>query len=192
MSRAAVFLDRDGTIIDERSYIDRLALLSVFPWTGDALRLLNRAGYATVVISNQSGLARGMFDEPFLTQLHNEIDRRIAPARIDGYFFCPHLPDATVAQYRADCDCRKPKPGLIARAASELDLDLSRSWMVGDRWLDVACGRAAGVRSILVRTGYGAHEEARIPPATQADAILNNLMEAVGWILRSSSPSSLR
>jgi len=192
MSRPAVFLDRDGTIIEERSYIDRLGLLSVFPWTGDALRLLNRAGYATVVISNQSGLARGMFDEPFLTQLHNEIDRRIAPARIDGYFFCPHLPDATVAQYRADCDCRKPKPGLIARAASELDLDLSRSWMVGDRWLDVACGRAAGVRSILVRTGYGAHEEARIPPAAEADAILNNLMEAVGWILRSSSPSSLR
>jgi len=114
MSRPAVFLDRDGTIIEERSYIDRLGLLSVFPWTGDALRLLNRAGYAAVVISNQSGIARGMFDEPFLTQLHNEIDRRIAPARIDGYFFCPHLPDATVAEYRADCDCRKPKPGLIA------------------------------------------------------------------------------
>ena len=189
MSRPAVFLDRDGTIIEERSYIDRLALLSLFPWTGDALRLLNRAGYATVVITNQSGLARGMFDEPFLSQLHGEIDRRIAPARIDGYFFCPHLPEAAVAQYRADCDCRKPKPGLIARAASELDLDLSRSWMVGDRWLDVACGSAAGVRPILVRTGFGAHEEAQIPPATQADAILNNLMEAVGWILRSSSPS---
>jgi D-glycero-D-manno-heptose 1,7-bisphosphate phosphatase len=189
MSRPAVFLDRDGTLIEERGYIDRLALLSVFPWSGDAIRLLNRAGIAAVVITNQSGIARGLLDEPLLFEVHAEIDRRLGPARIDGYFFCPHLTDAADARYRVACDCRKPKPGLIVRAARELDLDLSRSFMVGDRWLDVACGRAAGVRPLLVRTGHGAHEEAQVAPTAQPDAILNNLMEAVGWILRSSLPS---
>jgi D-glycero-D-manno-heptose 1,7-bisphosphate phosphatase len=189
MSRPAVFLDRDGTLIEERGYIDRLALLSVFPWSGDAIRLLNRAGIAAVVITNQSGIARGLLDEPLLVEVHAEIDRRLGTARIDGYFFCPHLADAADARYRVACECRKPKPGLIFRAARELDLDLSQSFMVGDRWLDVACGRAAGVRPLLVRTGHGAHEEAQVAPTAQPDAILNNLMEAVGWILRSSLPS---
>ena len=198
MSRPAVFLDRDGTLIEERGYLQRLQHLSIFPWTGDAVRLLNRAGYAVVVISNQSGIARGLFDETFVQEVHREIDRRIAPATIDAYFYCPHLTDAPVAQYQAACDCRKPKPGLVVRACRELDLDPSRSFMVGDRLLDVECGRAAGVQPILVRTGHGAHEEERLsapasPSAATAlvppDAILNNLMEAVGWILRNSSPS---
>jgi D-glycero-D-manno-heptose 1,7-bisphosphate phosphatase len=144
-----------------------------------------------------------LFDEAFVQEVHRELNRRIAPATIDGYFYCPHLADARIAQYQVACDCRKPKPGLIVRACQDLDLDPSRSFMVGDRLLDVACGRAAGVRSILVRTGHGAHEETHVPaPATASavttaavtaivppDAILNNLMEAVGWILRSSSPS---
>jgi D-glycero-D-manno-heptose 1,7-bisphosphate phosphatase len=189
MSRPAVFLDRDGTLNEERGYIDRMELLELFPWTGDAIRLLNRAGFATIVITNQAGIARGLLDEAFLRSVHAEIDRRLAPARIDGYFFCPHLMEAADARYRSECDCRKPKPGLILRAARELDLDLSRSFMVGDKWLDVACGKAAGVRPILVRTGHGAHEEVRTTPTAQADVILNNLMEAVGWILRSCSPS---
>ena len=192
MSRPAVFFDRDGTLIEERGYLDRLDLLRAFPWSGDAVRLLNRAGFATVVVTNQSGVARGLIDEPFLAQVHQEIDRRLSPARIDAYYYCPHLPDAAVAAYRAACDCRKPKPGLILRACRDLDLDPARSFMVGDRWLDVACGRAAGVRTLLVRTGHGMHEEVRVPPAAGADAILNNSMEAVGWILRNSSPSSAR
>src|SRR5262245_44768909 len=189
MSRPAVFLDRDGTLNEERGYIDRMELLELFPWTGDAIRLLNRAGFATVVITNQAGIARGLLDEPFLQRVHAEIDRRLAPARVDRYFFCPHLTDAADVRYRSACECRKPKPGLILQAARELDLDLARSFMIGDKWLDVACGRAAGVRSILVRTGHGAHEEVRTAPTVQPDVILNNLMEAVGWILRSSSPS---
>ena len=192
MSRPAVFVDRDGTLVEERGYLERLVDLRIFPWTGDAVRLLNRAGFAVVVITNQSGVARGMFDEAFVHEVHREIDRRIAPARVDGYFYCPHLPEARDERYRSACDCRKPRPGLITRACHELDLDASRSFMVGDRWLDVQCGRAAGVRPILVRTGHGAHEEASIASSVQADAILNNLMEAVGWILRSSSRSFRR
>jgi D-glycero-D-manno-heptose 1,7-bisphosphate phosphatase len=150
--------------------------------------LLNRAGFAVVVISNQSGVARGMFDEAFVHETHREIDRRIAPARVDGYFYCPHLPEARREEYRMACECRKPRPGLITHACQELELNASRSFLVGDRWLDVECGRAAGVRPTLVRTGHGAHEEAHVTSSAQADAILNNLMEAVGWILRSSQP----
>ena len=192
MSRPAVFMDRDGTLIEERGFLDRLELLSVFPWTGDAIRLLNRAGYATVVITNQSGIARGVIEEPFLQQVHQAIDARLGPARLERYCYCPHFPTGEVERYRKDCDCRKPKPGMIQQACREMDLDPSRSFMVGDRWLDVACGRAAGVGTILVRTGHGAHQEAHAPAGASADAILNNLMEAVGWILRSSSSSSRR
>jgi D-glycero-D-manno-heptose 1,7-bisphosphate phosphatase len=192
VKRPAVFLDRDGTLIEERGYLDRLELLAVFPWTGDALRLLNRAGFATVVVTNQSAIARGMIDESFLRDVHRALDERLAPARIDRYYYCPHFPTATVERYRAVCDCRKPRPGMIERACREMDLDPARSFMVGDRWLDVECGRAAGTRTILVRTGHGGHEVAQAPDDAKADVILNNLMEAVGWILRSSSPLSSR
>jgi D-glycero-D-manno-heptose 1,7-bisphosphate phosphatase len=182
-----VFLDRDGTLIEERGYLDRLDLLSVFPWTGDAIRLLNRAGFAAVVVTNQSAIARGMIDEAFLATVHAEIDARIAPARLDAYYFCPHHADAQIERYRQACRCRKPHPGMIEQACRDLDLDPARSVTVGDRWLDVRCGQAAGTRTVLLRTGHGAHEEEHAPAGARADAILNNLMEAVGWILRSSS-----
>ena len=187
--RAAVFLDRDGTLIEERGYLDRLDLLALFPWTVDAIRLLNREGLAPVVVTNQSAIGRGVIDEPFLNHVHATIDRHLAAgrARMEAYYFCPHHPDAELEPYRQVCRCRKPQPGLIERACQELQLDPARSIMVGDRWLDVACGRAAGTRTVLVRTGHGAHEEERPPAGVQADAILNNLMEAVGWILRTCS-----
>jgi D-glycero-D-manno-heptose 1,7-bisphosphate phosphatase len=182
MSRPAVFLDRDGTLIEERGYLDRLDLLEIFPWTIDAVRLLNRAGFATVVITNQAAIGRGIIDEPFLRLVHGTMEQRLAAggARIDAWYVCPHHPDAR-------CACRKPAPGMIEQACREMQLDPRRSVMVGDRWLDVACGRAAGTRSVLVRTGHGVHEEAHAPDGARADAILNNLMEAVGWILRTCS-----
>ena len=188
MTQPAVFVDRDGTLIEERGYLDRLELLSIFPWTADALRLLKRAGFATVVITNQSAIARGMIDEAFLAQVHREIDARLAKGGgvIDAYYFCPHLADAPLARYRQACRCRKPGPGMIEQACRDLNLDPRRSVMIGDRWLDVACGRAAGTRTVLVKTGHGGHEADAPPPDVQADAILNNLMEAAGWILRTS------
>jgi D-glycero-D-manno-heptose 1,7-bisphosphate phosphatase len=187
--RPAVFLDRDGTLIQEVGYIDRLDLLALFAWTVDALRLLNRAGFATVVVTNQGAIGRGLITEEFLARVHAEIDRRLTAgrARIDRYYFCPHHPEAVVAGLRCRCNCRKPAPGMIERACVELGLDPAASWMVGDRWIDVATGHAAGVRTILVKTGHGAHEAADPPEGARADAILNNLMEAVGWILRSST-----
>ena len=187
--RPAVFLDRDGTLIEESGYLDRLDLLRVFPWTADAIRLLNRAGFATVVITNQGAIGRGIIDEPFLHQVHAAIDARLAlgRARIDAYYFCPHHPAAVDEQHRQPCRCRKPAPGMIEQACRDLQIDPHRSVMVGDRWLDVACGQAAGARSVLLRTGHGAHEAGHPPAGAHADAILNNLMEAVGWILRTCS-----
>jgi D-glycero-D-manno-heptose 1,7-bisphosphate phosphatase len=187
MSRPAVFLDRDGTIIEERGYLERLEHLALFPWTGDALRLLKRAGFATIVVTNQSAIARGLIDETFLNHLHHTIDARLASSGggVDRYYFCPHFPEARIERYRRTCACRKPAPGMIEQACRELDLDAARSVMVGDRWLDVACGRAAGTRTVLVRSGHGSSEADTAPPdGVRADAILNNLMEAVGWILR--------
>ena len=187
MSRAAVFMDRDGTLLEEQGYLDRLDMLSIFPWTADAIRLLNRAGFVTVVVTNQAAVARGIIDEEFVATVHREIDSRLGPARINAYYYCPHLAEAPVERYRQTCTCRKPEPGMIERACRDLDIDPQRSFMVGDRWLDVMCGQRAGARAILVRSGYGAREAERPPAGAQADAILNNLMEAVGWILRSSS-----
>jgi D-glycero-D-manno-heptose 1,7-bisphosphate phosphatase len=191
MTRPAVFLDRDGTLVEDRGYLDRLDRLVLFPWTGDALRLLKRAGFATVVITNQSAIARGIIDEPFLHAVHRALDERLASSGggIDRYYFCPHFPDAAIERYRQTCRCRKPGPALIEQACREMDLDPARSFMVGDRWLDVACGRAAGSRTVLVRTGQGAVDAESPAGDVRADAILNNLMEAAGWILRSSCRS---
>ena len=191
MSRPAVFLDRDGTLIEERGFIDRLDMVSVYPWTGDALRLVTRAGFAAVVVTNQSAIARGMFDEAFLHDVHRSIDAHITGAggAIERYYYCPHLPNAPVEKYRQACRCRKPGPGLIEQACRELDLDPARSVPIGDRGRDIAAGFAAGTRTVLVRSGHGAHEADQPPDDVRADAILNNLMEAVGWILRTSSRS---
>ena len=192
--RPAVFLDRDGTLSEERGFIDRLELIEIFPWTSDAIRLLNRAGFAVVVVTNQSAIGRGIIDLPFLQTVHDAFDRHLvrSGAKIDRYYYCPHHPDAPLPEYRMACRCRKPGPGMIEQATTELELDPSRSFMVGDRLIDVACGHAAGVKSLLVRSGHSAHRGEAPPGLSEPDAILNNLMEAVGWILRSSSPSSAR
>jgi D-glycero-D-manno-heptose 1,7-bisphosphate phosphatase len=190
--RPAVFLDRDGTINEDVSFLNRLSELRLFPWSADAIRLLNRAGFRTVVTTNQSGVGRGIIPEPFIRTVHDEIDARLARAgaRIDRYFYCPHHPEEGLGPYRQVCECRKPRPGMILTAAREMGLDLTRSVVVGDRRLDVASGHAAGVRAVLVRTGVGAAEERVLADGEERpDAILDNLMEAVGWILRNSSRS---
>jgi D-glycero-D-manno-heptose 1,7-bisphosphate phosphatase len=186
--RPAVFLDRDGTLIEESGYLDRLARLTLYPFTVDAVRLLNRAGWPVVVVSNQSGIGRGLVRESFVGEAHAHIaDRlRAGGARIDAFFYCPHHPDATVPMYRTQCDCRKPAPGMLLAAAGQLDLDLSRSVVVGDRWDDVEAARAAGARAVLVRTGYGRIAEASPRSDLGADAIVDNLVAAVAWILRQS------
>jgi D-glycero-D-manno-heptose 1,7-bisphosphate phosphatase len=186
--RPAIFLDRDGTVVEECGYLNRLEKLRLFPWTIDALRLIKRAGFATVVITNQAAVGRGIIEEDFVHKVHQEIDRRLegTGAGIDRYYYCPHFAASKIDRYRQECQCRKPAPGMILQACREMDLDPAKSVMVGDRWLDVECGRAAGARAVLVRSGP---HQSEAPNGVRADAILNNLMEAVGWILRSSSQS---
>ena len=185
--RPAVFLDRDGTLNEENGYLDRLERLAFYPYTVDAVRMLNRAGYAVVVVTNQAGIARGIVRPEFVGEAHAHISARLAAggARIDAFYHCPHHPQAAIEALRMDCDCRKPQPGMILRAAEELGLDLQRSFLVGDRWQDLECGARAGVRGLLVRTGYGRTEEQAGCPGVPAAAVVNNLAEAVSWILAS-------
>jgi D-glycero-D-manno-heptose 1,7-bisphosphate phosphatase len=182
----AVFVDRDGTMIEDVGYLERIERLKLFPYTVDAIRLLNRAGFKVVVVTSQAGVANGIVTEEFLVQAHDAIGRKVADAggRIDAFYYCPHLPTAAVEKYRTDCDCRKPKPGMIHSAARDLSLDLSGSYLVGDRWRDIEMGQAAGVTGILVETGYGKTEASRRPDNIKPVTVVANLIEATTWILR--------
>jgi D-glycero-D-manno-heptose 1,7-bisphosphate phosphatase len=184
--KRGVMLDRDGTLIEEVGYLDRLDRIRLFSYSVDAVRLLNRAGYAVVVVTNQAGVARGYFDEPFVEETHRAIAGMLseAGAMIDAFYYCPHLADADVDAYRVRCDCRKPQPGMIRKAAADLDLDLSRSFIVGDRIQDLEAGRAVGSRGILVRTGYGYRHETAA--RERGGFVADHLMQAVSWILRHS------
>jgi D-glycero-D-manno-heptose 1,7-bisphosphate phosphatase len=184
--KPAVFLDRDGTIIEDVGYLSRARDIAFFPWTADAIRALNRAGFPVVVVTNQSAIARGLLTEPGLAELHKAMTARLAEggAHIDAYYYCPHHSGGTVAEFAIACDCRKPGRALIDRAARDLDLDPACSFVVGDKWIDIGLARAVGAKGVLVRTGYGASEERRAPANMAADAIVDNLAAAVGWILR--------
>jgi D-glycero-D-manno-heptose 1,7-bisphosphate phosphatase len=184
--RRAVFLDRDGTIVEEAGYLDRLERMVFFPFSVDAVRVLNRGGFAVVVITNQAGIARGIVKETFVAEAHQHIAETLAAggARVDAFYYCPHYPDGVLEQYRTACDCRKPQPGLLRRAADDLQLDLQRSFVVGDRWHDVAAGHAVGARGVLVRTGLGRKDELAPHAGTEPDAIVDNVMEAAAWILQ--------
>ena len=182
--RRAVFLDRDGTLLEEGNYVDRLDRLVFFPYSIDAVRALNRAEFVVVVVTNQSGVARGLYTEDFVREAHRHIDQRFKDggARVDAFYYCPHHPDGSVAALRTDCECRKPKPGQLIRAAEDLDLDLTKSFIVGDRWKDIEAGEAVAVQGILVRTGYGRDEEET--HVSRGAVVVDNLIQAVSWILR--------
>ena len=181
-----MFVDRDGTLIEDVGYLDRIERLKLFPYAVDAIRLLNRGGFKVVVVTSQAGVANGIVTEAFLAQAHDAIGRRVAEAggRIDAFYYCPHLPTAVVEKYRTDCDCRKPKPGMIHSAARDLSLDVNASYVVGDRWRDIEMGQAAGATGILVETGYGKTEALRRPEHIKPVPVVSNLIEATSWILR--------
>lgn len=184
-SRPAAFLDRDGTINVDAGYIDRLERFVLYPFAIDAVRLLHRAGYLVVVLTNQGGVAQGIHSEETVAELAAYMAERARQGNtcIDGHYYCPHAPDAPVERYRVDCECRKPKPGLALRAARDLHIDLARSVVIGDRWRDLEVAKAIGARGILVRTGYGATEALNPPGGHRADAVCNNLIDATVWLL---------
>ena len=178
--RAAIFLDRDGTINEEVGYLDSLEKLVIFPWSFEAVRLINASGMKAVVISNQSGVARGYFGEEFVQVVHGKMQQEMNRygARIDAFYFCPHHPEG-LGVYKQNCTCRKPGTGMLMQASKMHDIDLVRSFVVGDMLKDVEAGRRAGARGILVRTGYG-----KDVLTNQADFIAENLLDAVNWILK--------
>jgi D-glycero-D-manno-heptose 1,7-bisphosphate phosphatase len=181
----AVFLDRDGTLIEEVDYLERVEQVALYSWSIDGVRLLNRAGIRVFVVTNQAGVARGYFTESVVADVHRHIDSLLASggARIDAYYYCPHHPEGTVETYRRSCECRKPGRGLVDRAVREFGIDPSRSFVVGDRWLDIQLARAVGARAVLVRTGFGSTAERQQPSNVTADAIADNLVDAANWIL---------
>ena len=186
MPSPCVFLDRDGTLNEDVGYLDRLERLVLFPDSVDAVRLLKQAGYLVAVVTNQAGVAQGLFGEETVRAIHRHMAERFEAGRapIDGFYYCPHLVDAPVAAYRRACDCRKPLPGLIRQAERDLGIDVARSFIVGDRWRDIEMGMTVGTRTVLVRTGYGRTEEAQPPPGITPDVIVDNMAQAAVWILQ--------
>ena len=183
--KKAVFLDRDGTLNVDVGYLHRLEDLELFPWTADALRLLKRAGYLLIIVTNQSGIAQGLIDPGFIQICHDEMRRRLqqAGADLDALYYCTHHPRGAIKELAVDCRCRKPLPGMVEDAVRDLGVDPTQSWVVGDKWLDVNLGRAVGAKSILVRTGWGAEQEQKRPADQEVDAICDNLIHAVSHIL---------
>jgi D-glycero-D-manno-heptose 1,7-bisphosphate phosphatase len=178
--RRAVFLDRDGTICDEAGYLNHISRFRMFPFAAEAIRRLNEAAIPAIVVTNQSGVARGYFPESLVQEVHDLMEQQLARAgaHLTGIYYCPH--GAT-----EECTCRKPKTGLLAKAAEEHGLDLKHSFVVGDRYADVELARNAGSRSVIVRTGYGEGElqyhAARWSSAP--DYVARDLSDAVDWIL---------
>jgi D-glycero-D-manno-heptose 1,7-bisphosphate phosphatase len=180
--RRAVFLDRDGTINEEKEYLWRIEEFCFINGSVEAIRVLNGAGFLVVVVTNQSGIGRGYFTEADLERLHLFMEKELARegAIIDASYFCPHHPQDAEGEYLLDCSCRKPLPGMLLNAARDLGIDLAASWMVGDKRADIDAGVAAGCRSVLVRTGYGSSESASI---TSGVPVVDDLLAAVGLIL---------
>ena len=175
MSRKAAFIDRDGVLNEERAFVHRIEDFVFVPGAIAALQALQAAGYLLVVITNQSGIARGLYTEAQYLALTAQMRERLhaAGVRLDAVEYCPHLADAPVERYRRDCDCRKPKPGMLTRAIRALDIDAKTSFIVGDRLSDIDAGRAAGLgRCFLVRTGYPLPDEA----LARADAVYDDLL----------------
>ncbi len=179
--KVAVFMDRDGTINEEVGYLSRINQLAFIPEAPEAIRLINASGLLAVVITNQSGIARGYFDESFVESVHTRMNALLAKAgaQIDRFYYCPHHPTEGEAPYQKACDCRKPAPGLLRQAADDLDIDLSRSYLIGDTAKDLEAARSVGAKGILVRTGYGSEVE-----SSDAAYTADHLLDAVKWVLR--------
>lgn len=179
MPNPAIFIDRDGTLNVEKHYLHRWQDWEWIPGSVEAIKQFNAAGYLVIVISNQAGVARGKYAEDDVDELHRQVDADLQRqgGHIDAYYYCPHHPEHGSVR---DCDCRKPEPGMLLQAAQEHDVDLLRSFMIGDKVSDVEAGLNAGVTPLLVETGYGAEERTELPPNV---LVVRDIGAAAEWIL---------
>jgi len=187
MKQPAVFIDRDGTISEEVGYVNHPTRFQLYPYSSTAIKLLNDNGWFAILVTNQAGVARGYFSEDVVKQVHQRLEDELLAesTRLDGIYYCAHHPTVGEPPYRSDCDCRKPKAGLIKRASSDFDIDLAASWMVGDRYSDIELARNAGVQSCFVLSGYGRgeYEYQRAEWKYHPDLVCDNLLEAVKTIV---------
>ena len=187
MKKPAVFLDRDGTINEQMGYINHLSRFVLISGVAKAIKILNENGFLAIVLTNQSGVARGYFPIELVYQINEHLKRELKKenAHIDGVFFCPHYPKGKLSEYCFECDCRKPRTGLIKQACSAFDIDMERSYMVGDRHTDIEFANHCGLEGVLIKTGYGLGEVEYILPGRkiQPAYIADDLPEAVKWII---------
>jgi D-glycero-D-manno-heptose 1,7-bisphosphate phosphatase len=183
--RPAVFLDRDGTLIEDPGHLGDPDGVRLIDGAIDSVRRLSDGGFALVVVSNQAGVARGLFTEEAVVAVNRRIAKLLGEhsSKVEGWYWCPHHPDFT-----GPCDCRKPAPGMLVDAARDLDLDLTRSWLVGDHGSDVEAARRAGARPIMVRTGHGSDEARSLPPG-DATPVVADLAAAASMILAAPGPA---
>lgn len=187
MKRPAVFMDRDGTINEQRGYINHPSRFVLLPGTARAIRLLNEHDFLAIVVSNQSGVARGYFPLELVDEVHGLLIEELnaGGAYLDGIFFCPHYPGGRVAEFGVACDCRKPGTGLIEKARDRFDIDMDRSYVVGDRFSDLELAAGCDLKGVLVKTGYGLGDIKYVLPGREVQPchVADDLGAAVRWIL---------
>jgi len=182
----ALFLDRDGTINKDIGYVSRAEELIIYPWAAEAIRLVNESGLKAIIVTNQSGIARGLYTEQTLNDIHVRLREELArdSAHVDGIYYCPHHPKIGDERYRQLCGCRKPNPGMLHQAAREHNIDLSRSFVIGDKSSDMNLETNAGAKGVLVLTGYGMETQSDLERwPCQPEFAANDLLEAVRLIL---------
>ncbi|MBI1248378.1 D-glycero-beta-D-manno-heptose 1,7-bisphosphate 7-phosphatase [bacterium] len=195
--RPAVFLDRDGTINEEVKYLGSPHQLRLIPGAAEAIARLNQTGIPVIVVTNQSGIAHGYYTEDDIQDIHNYLDKLLADhgASINAYYYCPHHPEAIVKKYMVDCECRKPRIGMLSAAAAQENVSLSQAYLIGDKRSDLRAALNAGARGILVRTGYGRQTEEELLREAEATGaalvtnIVDDLAAAVDQILASTQQS---
>jgi len=186
LTNRAVFIDRDGTVTEEVAYLNHPDKLRLIEGSAEGIRLINDIGLKVILVTNQSGVARGYFPEHMVKKVHDRLEELLKErgARLDALYYCPHHPSAGETPYRTDCECRKPKTGMIDTSIKDLDIDVKHSYVIGDKLSDIAFARNAGAMGILVQTGYGQKELENLGgrPGVEPDLIAKDLLEAAAWI----------
>lgn len=182
--RRAVFIDRDGTLIKDIPYNSNPSLITLEYYAAEMLQILKQRNFLNIIISNQSGIAKGFFTADDVNKMHEEIQQKLLAdnVQLDAFYFCPHFSEGAIKEFAIDCECRKPKPGLLYKASQDLNIDLKSSWMIGDILNDVEAGNAAGCKTILIENGN--ETEWIINPERKPTYIAKDLEQTTKFILK--------